>query len=136
MLCLSERFRAINKLYYRNAAAGIVVYDITNRVRMHSSNNTSQPPKPVTHHSPCVSAQTSFETMKTLWLDKLYAVDTPHLIVAIVGNKCDLEARREVPAEVCTPRLCHVTEHPVQAYCVAHTQATLPWYQPGRGTVC
>ena len=72
--------------------------------------------------------------MKTLWLDKLYAVDTPHLIVAIVGNKCDLEARREVPAEVCTPR--HVTEHKGQAYFVAHTQATVPWYQPGRGTVC
>lgn len=36
MLCLLERFRAINKLYYRNAAAGIVVYDITNRVRKHN----------------------------------------------------------------------------------------------------
>lgn len=27
-----ERFRSVNTLYYRGAAAGIVIYDITNRV--------------------------------------------------------------------------------------------------------
>jgi len=56
-------------MYYRNAAAAIVVYDITN--------------------------EASFEVLQD-WIQELTRLGPQNIVLAIAGNKCDLEANREV----------------------------------------
>lgn len=68
-----ERFRSVNSLYYRGAGAGVIVYDVTNR------------------HS--------FENLQKHWLRELRENTSSDLVVAIVGNKCDLESSRRVTTE-------------------------------------
>ena len=63
-----ERFRAITQLYYKDASAAILVYDITSK-----------------------------ESLNDLeyWIKQLYENnDTENLIVACAGNKIDLEDRK------------------------------------------
>ncbi|XP_076370954.1 ras-related protein Rab-22A-like isoform X1 [Tachypleus tridentatus] len=64
-----ERYRALAPMYYRGAGAAIIVYDVT-------------------------SAQ-SFESLKG-WVRELQHHGPPGIILAIAGNKCDLEDYREV----------------------------------------
>lgn len=64
-----EKYRALAPMYYRGAAAAIVVYDITR--------------------------ESSFATMKT-WMNELRKNGPANTIVALAGNKCDLEDLREV----------------------------------------
>ncbi|XP_014663713.1 PREDICTED: ras-related protein Rab-31-like isoform X2 [Priapulus caudatus] len=67
-----ERFRAMAPLYYRNTNAAILVYDIT--------------------------SYSSFVDLKS-WVEELNGnVDNP-LVLCLLGNKHDLEDRREVPTE-------------------------------------
>ena len=68
-----ERFQAIAPNYYRRAAAVILVYDITN--------------------------SRSFERMK-YWLTELESSGNPNALTVIVGNKVDMEDRREVELKV------------------------------------
>ena len=56
-------------MYYRNAAAAIVVYDITN--------------------------EASFDILQE-WIKELNRLGPPDIVLAIAGNKCDLEDKREV----------------------------------------
>ncbi len=56
-------------MYYRNAAAAIIVYDITSEV--------------------------SFEVLQE-WITELNRLGPPNIVLAIAGNKCDLEEKREV----------------------------------------
>lgn len=65
-------------MYYRNASAAVVVYDIT---------NTS-----------------SLEKAKS-WIRELQRQADPQIVVALVGNKADLTERREIETEV---RRCRV----------------------------
>eukprot|EP01097_Dermamoeba_algensis_P002516 TRINITY_DN199_c0_g1_i5.p1 TRINITY_DN199_c0_g1~~TRINITY_DN199_c0_g1_i5.p1 ORF type:complete len:202 (+),score=37.91 TRINITY_DN199_c0_g1_i5:98-703(+) len=67
-----ERFRSMAPMYYRSAAAAILVYDIT-------------------------SAE-SFETMKG-WFNELNDKYQGNIIIAIAGNKLDLEHERRVNVE-------------------------------------
>ncbi len=69
-----ERFRSVNSLYYRGAAAGVVVYDITDAA--------------------------SFRTAVEYWWPQLRTSGASNVLVALVGNKCDLESRRQVSREV------------------------------------
>jgi len=64
----SERYRAMAPMYYRQAAAALVVYDITQHA--------------------------TFEITEQ-WIDELVERE-PEVIVAVVGNKCDLEESRAV----------------------------------------
>jgi Ras-related protein Rab-5C len=59
-------------MYYRGAAAAIVVYDITNAA--------------------------SFTRAKK-WVQELQAQGNPNTIMALAGNKADLLEARQVPAE-------------------------------------
>lgn len=59
-------------MYYRDAAAAVVVYDITN-------------------------AQ-SFDVAKQ-WVEEMHQRADPHIVIALVGNKTDLEAQRAVATE-------------------------------------
>ncbi|OBZ89397.1 Vacuolar protein sorting-associated protein 21 [Choanephora cucurbitarum] len=68
-----ERFHSLAPMYYRNALAAMVVFDITK--------------------------SSSFERAK-LWVTELKRQGSPHLVIALVGNKLDLDQEsREVPQQ-------------------------------------
>merc|ERR1719253_456154 len=67
-----ERYRSLAPMYYRGAAAAIVVYDITN--------------------------PDSFAGAKS-WVKELQRRGDPNVVIALAGNKADLESRRKVPFE-------------------------------------
>ena len=64
-----ERYRSLAPMYYRGAAAAIVAYDITDR--------------------------DSFTGAKS-WVKELQRRGDPNVIIALAGNKADLESRRKV----------------------------------------
>ncbi|CAN7979892.1 unnamed protein product, partial [Ixodes pacificus] len=64
-----ERYRALAPMYYRGAAAAIIVYDIT--------------------------SQDSFAAVQT-WVRELQAHGEHNIALGIAGNKCDLQDYREV----------------------------------------
>uniref|UniRef100_A0A1D1Z7L1 Ras-related protein RABF2b n=1 Tax=Anthurium amnicola TaxID=1678845 RepID=A0A1D1Z7L1_9ARAE len=67
-----ERYHSLAPMYYRGAAAAIVVYDVTN--------------------------QLSFDRAKK-WVLELQAQGSPSTIVTLAGNKADLLDARRVSAE-------------------------------------
>ena len=64
-----EKFKAIAKIYYKDARVAIIMYDI--------------------------SSKESFEGLK-IWMDELNEKGPKDMVVAIVGNKTDL-LEHEVP---------------------------------------
>uniref|UniRef100_A0A8C6VL88 Ras-related protein Rab-39B n=1 Tax=Naja naja TaxID=35670 RepID=A0A8C6VL88_NAJNA len=65
-----ERFRSVTRSYYRNAAGGILMFDLTNRA--------------------------SFENIR-IWHREVVDTVKPHRpVFVLVGNKSDLEAERKV----------------------------------------
>lgn len=64
-----ERYRALAPMYYRGAAAAIIVYDIT--------------------------SQESFSAVQG-WVRELRAHGEQNIALGIAGNKCDLQDYREV----------------------------------------
>ncbi|KAJ1650678.1 GTP-binding protein of the rab/ypt [Dispira simplex] len=69
-----ERYKSLAPMYYRNAQCAVIVYDIT-------------------------KAET-FERAKS-WVKELQRQADPDIVIALVGNKNDLEANRAVTAEEC-----------------------------------
>ncbi|KAF4678135.1 Ras- protein Rab-5 [Perkinsus chesapeaki] len=67
-----ERYRSLAPMYYRGAAAAVVVYDITSRE--------------------------SFEGAKR-WVNELRSSHNPDVVIALCGNKSDLAAEREVSTQ-------------------------------------
>ncbi|KAK6150200.1 hypothetical protein DH2020_017725 [Rehmannia glutinosa] len=67
-----ERYHSLAPMYYRGAAAAIIVYDITN--------------------------QASFERAKK-WVQELQAQGNPNMVMALAGNKSDLLDGRKVAPE-------------------------------------
>eukprot|EP00933_Yihiella_yeosuensis_P082064 TRINITY_DN95804_c0_g1_i1.p1 TRINITY_DN95804_c0_g1~~TRINITY_DN95804_c0_g1_i1.p1 ORF type:complete len:204 (+),score=59.51 TRINITY_DN95804_c0_g1_i1:65-676(+) len=65
-----ERYKSLAPMYYRGAAAAVVVYDITSKE--------------------------SFDAAKA-WVAELQSTDT---LIALAGNKSDLEANRAIDKEV------------------------------------
>ena len=68
-----ERFRTINTLYYKNANAALIVYDITN--------------------------VDSFEAIKNYWYDEVKACACKDVVIGIIGNKADLFEQEKVSEE-------------------------------------
>ena len=64
-----EKYHSLAPMYYRGAAAAIVVYDITRK--------------------------TSFETLQN-WVNELKQLGPENIVIAIAGNKSDLENEREI----------------------------------------
>eukprot|EP01063_Lacrimia_lanifica_P028882 TRINITY_DN42_c0_g3_i1.p2 TRINITY_DN42_c0_g3~~TRINITY_DN42_c0_g3_i1.p2 ORF type:complete len:205 (+),score=91.43 TRINITY_DN42_c0_g3_i1:157-771(+) len=64
-----ERYKTLAPMYYRGAAAAVIVYDITNA--------------------------NSFATAKN-WVNQLQCQSDASVVIALAGNKCDLSAQREV----------------------------------------
>ncbi|KYQ93937.1 Rab GTPase [Tieghemostelium lacteum] len=69
-----ERYRSLIPMYYRGAAAAVIVYDITKK-------NT-------------------FEQSLKKWVTELQKHASPNLILALAGNKCDLPNREVSVDEV------------------------------------
>merc|ERR1712130_171647 len=67
-----ERYRSLAPMYYRGAAAALVVYDIT--------------------------TQESFLGAKT-WIEELQRQVRADIVIGLAGNKSDLEDKREVTLE-------------------------------------
>ena len=67
-----ERFHSLAPMYYRNAQASAVVYDITKAA--------------------------SFEKAKN-WVKELQRQANPHIVIALVGNKLDLVSDKLDPSE-------------------------------------
>merc|ERR1711968_207340 len=68
-----ERYHSLAPMYYRGAAAAVVVYDITNA--------------------------DSFARAKS-WVKELQRQGSPNIVIALAGNKCDLAAtKRKVEAQ-------------------------------------
>ncbi|CAN1846210.1 Ras-related protein RABF2b, partial [Linum perenne] len=67
-----ERYHSLAPMYYRGAAAAIIVYDITNPA--------------------------SFDRAKK-WVQELQAQGNPNTVMALAGNKADLLDSRKVEAE-------------------------------------
>ena len=67
-----ERYRSLAPMYYRGAAAAIVVYDITKK--------------------------DSFTGAKT-WVKELQRRGDPNVVIALAGNKSDMENKRKVQTE-------------------------------------
>ncbi|CRH03077.1 ras-related protein Rab-5C, putative [Plasmodium relictum] len=68
-----ERYRSLAPMYYRGASAAVIVYDITNKK--------------------------SFEGAKG-WINELKSVHSNDIIIALAGNKNDLEDNRVVDREL------------------------------------
>ncbi|KAM3859212.1 ras-related protein Rab-19-like [Diretmus argenteus] len=64
-----ERFRTITQSYYRSAHGAMIAYDITRRSTFDS----------VTH-----------------WIKEVQLYGASNVVLALIGNKCDLESAREV----------------------------------------
>ncbi|XP_057851944.2 ras-related protein RHN1 isoform X2 [Cryptomeria japonica] len=67
-----ERYHSLAPMYYRGAAAAIIVYDIT--------------------------SLDSFIRAKK-WIQELQRQGTPNMVMALAGNKADLMAKRKVEPE-------------------------------------
>ncbi|KAF5405293.1 Rab GTPase [Paragonimus heterotremus] len=67
-----ESFRSITRSYYRGAAGALLVYDVTRR--------------------------DTYDHLTT-WLEDARQHASPNMVITLVGNKCDLESRREVQRE-------------------------------------
>ena len=67
-----EKYHSLAPMYYRSAAAALVVYDVTRR--------------------------STFLTLQR-WITELSQLGPENIIIAIAGNKCDLEDEREVDAD-------------------------------------
>jgi len=65
-----EKYHSLAPMYYRGAAAAIVVYDITRK--------------------------STFQTLKN-WVKELRQLGPENIVIAIAGNKCDLEDQRDQP---------------------------------------
>lgn len=67
-----ETFRAITRSYYRGTVGCLIVYDITRR--------------------------DSFESVQS-WLDDLRKVCDPNIVIVLVGNKIDIETKRQITTD-------------------------------------
>ena len=60
-----ERYRSLTKMFYRDANAAVLVYDITRKL--------------------------SFEELQSYWVEQIKESAPPNILLAIVANKSDLE---------------------------------------------
>ena len=65
-----ERYRSLTKMFYKDANAAILVYDITRK--------------------------TSFEELQTYWTEQIKEYAPANIILTVVGNKSDLAVEEEV----------------------------------------
>jgi Ras-related protein Rab-5C len=77
-------------MYYRNANCAVVVYDITQAVSFISRKSDLD-----TYYY----NQSSLDKAKA-WVNELQRQADPNIVIALAGNKCDLENRRAIETKV------------------------------------
>ena len=65
-----EKYKALTKFFYKDAAVCILVYDVTRKE--------------------------SFESLKDYWYSQLKENSEPDIVIGVAGNKCDLYENEEV----------------------------------------
>jgi len=72
----AERYRSVNRSFYHNTKAAVLVYDISNR--------------------------RTWDELQNYWVEEVQNEGHDDMVIAIVGNKCDLETanKRAVSQEV------------------------------------
>ena len=65
-----EKYRALAKVFYKNAAVCVLVYDITRKK--------------------------SFEELKNYWYNQIKQCASPNIVIGIAANKCDLYDNEQV----------------------------------------
>ena len=68
-----ERYRSVAKMFYKDANAAVLVYDITNKF--------------------------SFEELKNYWAEQVLESSPKNIILAIIANKTDLMDKEQVDEE-------------------------------------
>ena len=68
-----ERYRSLTKMFYKDAGAAVLVYDITSKA--------------------------SFEELKNYWAEQIKESAPSNIIISIVANKSDLSENEEVDEE-------------------------------------
>jgi Ras-related protein Rab-6A len=88
-----ERFRSLIPSYIRDSSVAVVVYDISSALapmRLPSA-------QPKTNHSFSIDAKSFQNTRK--WIDDVRAERGNDVIIVLVGNKTDLNDKREVTTQ-------------------------------------
>ena len=103
-----ERYHSLAPMYYRGAAAAIVVFDITNRVRAQRCIRRRDEEVLLLllrlHHrsdalySLSRFSQDTFQRAKQ-WVKELQRQGNPNIVIALAGNKSDLNSKRKVEPE-------------------------------------
>ncbi|MBA0778310.1 hypothetical protein Gotri_006185, partial [Gossypium trilobum] len=79
-----ERYHSLAPMYYRGAAAAIIVYDMTNQASFERAKNWVQ------------ELQAQGSILPFLFLDDILLNCNPNMVMALAGNKADLlDARKE-----------------------------------------
>lgn len=77
-----ERYHSLAPMYYRGAAAAVVVYDITSKASFVRAQN---------------------------WVKELQRQGSSKIVIALAGNKYDLVEKQEVSREVSLDSILHLT---------------------------
>lgn len=101
-----EKYHSLAPMYYRGAAAAIIVYDITVRLRggcrwrssLAKELRLSIVSEVALKHNCSIwfinlQRASSFNTLKA-WVRELQQLGPENIVIAVCGNKCDLEDKR------------------------------------------
>ncbi|KAK1786271.1 hypothetical protein P4O66_017971 [Electrophorus voltai] len=84
-----ESFRSITRSYYRGAAGALLVYDITRQVQHTNA---------IWLFKVSLLIRDTFNHLTT-WLEDARQHSNSNMVIMLIGNKSDLESRREVKKE-------------------------------------
>lgn len=90
-----EKFRSITRSYYRGAAGALLVYDIT---RYQPLQDLAPGPILMWLSRTRLCRRDTFDHL-TSWLEDCRKYSNSNIVIMLIGNKCDLESKRQVSKE-------------------------------------
>lgn len=92
-----ERYRSLAPMYYRGAAAAVVVFDVTNRDTFEGAQSWVSQWGLAWQLTPVVASDWC---ELRLQVKELQRRGDPNVVIALAGNKADMRDKRQVEAEV------------------------------------